>query len=171
MSLPPITCTWTGEAWEPIKRFHNLVNAELVVGQTYTLVEHQERSQASHNHFFAIVNDAWLNLPENVAGQFASSEHLRKWALIKAGYRDERTLVASSKAEAIRLAAFIKPIDDFAVVTVNGVVVTSYTAKSQSHKAMGRETFQRSKDDVLAVLDGMLGTSHGTVAREAGRAA
>jgi hypothetical protein len=158
-ALPPITYVWSGEAMEPLPRFHNLANASLVVGERYTLVEHQERSQASHNHYFAAINEAWQNLPEDIAANFPTSEHLRKRALIQAGYCDERTFVASSKAEAVRLAAFLKPIDDFAVVTVSGAVVTSYTAKSQSMKAMGRAEFQKSKDNILAILAEMIGTS------------
>jgi hypothetical protein len=41
-------------------------------------------------------------------------------------------------------------MDEYAIVTVREAVVTVYTAKSQSMRAMGRETFQKSKDDVLA---------------------
>jgi len=38
--------------------------------------------------------------------------------------------------EAQRIAAFIKPMDTYAMVIVNECVVTVYTAKSQSLKAM-----------------------------------
>src|SRR3546814_9642927 len=55
--------------------------------------------------------------------RFATPDHLRRWALIRAGYRDERSIVCASKAEAQRLAAFIKPMDDYAVVLVSEAVV------------------------------------------------
>ena len=31
---------------------------DFVVGMTYRLVEHQERSTATHNHYFAAINEA-----------------------------------------------------------------------------------------------------------------
>lgn len=155
----PIVYRWNGEAMEPLARFHNVANAEFVIGETYPLVEQHERSSASHNHFFASLGDAWANLGEDAAERFPTSEHLRKWALIRAGYRDERTFVAASKAEALRLAAFVKPMDDYAVVVVRDAVVTVWTAKSQSMKAMGRKAFQESKDAVLQIVAGMIGAT------------
>ena len=113
----------------------------------------------SHDHFFASVQEAYNNLPEDLADDFASPEHLRKWALIKAGYRDERSIVASSKAEALRIAAFIRPMDEFSVVVVREATVTQLTAKSQSLRAMGKVEFQRSKDAVFDVLAKLIGTS------------
>jgi hypothetical protein len=111
---------------------------------------------ASHRHFFAAVYDAWLNLPEKEAERFASADHLRKYALIRAGFRDERTLTCASKAEALRVAAFVKPMDDYAIVAVSEAVVRVYTAKSQNLRAMGRKVFAESKDAVLEVLAGMI---------------
>jgi hypothetical protein len=94
-----------------------------------------------------------------------SPEHLRKYALVKAGYHDKRSIVCSSRAEALRLASFIRPMDDFAVIGTNGPVVTVLTAKSQSMKAMGRKEFQASKDAVLNVLAEMIGTTREALER------
>ena len=116
------------------------------------------RSKVSHDHFFASVEEAFKNLPEDLKDDFASAEHLRKWALIKAGFRDERSIAASSKADALRIAAFIKPMDEFAVVVVREAMVTQYVAKSQSLRAMGKAEFQRSKDAVFDVLAQLIGT-------------
>jgi hypothetical protein len=150
MSDAPIIYRWSGEAMEPLPRFAKLCDATFVVGEVYRLVEHHERSSVSHRHYFACVHSAWENLPEQWADRLPTSEHLRKYALIRTGYRDERSIVAASKAEAQRIAAFVKPLDDFAVVLVSEAQVTVYTAKSQSVKAMGRTEFQASK---VAVLD------------------
>jgi hypothetical protein len=106
-----------------------------------------------------------VNLPEQLADRFATSEHLRKWALIKAGYRDERTIVCASKSEAQRIAAFFKPMDDFAVVVSREATVISWTAKSQSVKAMGNKVFQESKTKVLDVLSEMIGSDAATLGR------
>lgn len=167
----PILYRWSGEAMEPLPRFHNAVNEQFVVGEVYRLVEEADRSQRSHNHFFAVVHEAWLNLPEAAAIRFPSAEHLRKFALIMCGYRDERSIVCSSKAEAQRFAAFLRPRDDFSIVSVHEATVVEWTAKSQSKRAMGPKVFQESKDAILGYLDEMLGTAPGTVARNAGRAA
>jgi hypothetical protein len=136
-----------------------------VVGETYQLVEHHDRSANSHRHFFARIAEAWSNLPDQLLEIYPTSEHLRKKALIWKGYRDERTIVATSGAEALRLAAFVKPMDDFAVVTVKDAVVRVWTAKSQSVKAMGAKEFQASKSDVLDFCDDLLGVERGSTAK------
>ena len=153
----PILFRWNGEAMEPLQRFHNIVNEQFVVGQVYRMDAIEERSQASHSHYFASIHDRWMSLPEQYGGRFPTEAHLRKWALIKAGYHDQRTFVCATKAEAQRMAAWVKPIDEFAVVMVREATVTVYTAKSQSVRAMGKHEFQDSKQRVLDVLDEMLG--------------
>lgn len=149
---------WTGEVMEPLRSFAKRCDAEFTVGEVYNLEAIEERSAASHRHYFASVNEAWQNLPENLVEQFQTSEHLRKWCLIRAGYAEHRNIVAASKAEAQRIAAFVKPMDSYAVVTVRDSVVTVYTAESQSMKAMGKQRFQESKDAVLSLLAAMIGT-------------
>ena len=106
-----------------------------------------------------------------MSGRFATEEHLRKYALVKAGYRDERAIVCASRAEARRIAAFIRPIDDYAIVTVSDAVVTQFTAKSQSAAAMGEAEFQASKAAVLGLLDEMIGVDPTTLARASRRSA
>ncbi|BAQ49468.1 hypothetical protein [Methylobacterium aquaticum] len=170
-TLLPVEFTWTGDAMQPLGRFRGLCDRQFVIGESYILTELEERSSKSHAHFFACVRDGWSSLPEDLAGRFPSPDHLRKWALIKAGFRDEVSFVASSKAEAARIAAFLRPVEDTAVVRVKDAVVIRWTAKSQSMRAMGKDDFQRSKDAVLAVIDELIGTAPGTLSREAGRAA
>lgn len=164
-AIPALAFVWEGDLMRPLAP--KLADKHYVVGEKYRLVPHEERSASSHAHFFASVAEAWGNLPEHLAERFVSSEHLRKFALIKAGYRDERSIVAASKAEAQRMAAFIKPLDDFAVVAVTEAVVTVYTAKSQSMKAMGKATFQDSKEKVLQVLADMAGVTPDELKRNA----
>ena len=45
------------------------------------------------------------------------------------------------------------------MVTVEGCIVTRYTAKSQSYRAMGKQTFEASKRAVLDVIADMLGVT------------
>lgn len=148
---------WDGEAMVPRPGFAKRCDEMYTVGEIYRMEVREERSFISHRHFFASVHEAWLNLPEDLSERFATPDHLRKYALIKAGFRDERSFACGSKAEAVKLAAFLQPFDDYAVVVVRESTVISYTAKSQSMKAMGKADFQRSKDAVLAVCAEMIG--------------
>lgn len=158
MNEKPIIFQWTGDAMVPRdRRFAYQCDRQFIVGSEYTLVQHEDRSAASHRFYFAAIAECWRNLPEQIADTFPSAEHLRKWALIRAGYRSERTHVAATKAEALRLAAFIKPIDDYAIVTTSGLSVTVWTAKSQSVKSMGKKEFETSKQAVLDILAGLIG--------------
>ena len=159
MSLPPILVEWDGDVFVPRARFKRRCDEELTVHEIYRMEISEARSRQSHNHYFACIHDAWLNLPEDQADRFPSEEHLRKWALVKAGYRDERSVVCASKAEAQQVAAFIRPMDDHAVVVVRDAVVIAYTAKSQSVRAMGKKEFGESKKAVLDVLAQLLGTT------------
>ena len=167
--IRPAAFRWDGDAMVPLNP--HLADRQYVVGMVYRLVPMEERSEASHRAFFAAVNDAWRNLPEAMADQFPSADHLRKWALIRTGYRNERSIVTGSKAEAERVAAFIEPMDEFAIVTASGPVVTVWTAKSQSMRAMGKVQFQKSKGDVLDLLAGMIGTDAAALQGNAERAA
>ncbi len=157
--IGPFPAIWTGSTFDPLPRFIKTIDAAYGLGEVVTLVPHEARSQAGHNHYFAAVHEAWLNLPEGYGDRFPTADHLRKFALIKSGSRDERSIVCASKAEALRLAAFVKPMDEFAVVTVSEAVVTVYTAKSQSQKAMGKQAFQASKEAVLGVLADLIGVT------------
>ena len=160
---------YDGESMVPV--VPKQADEHYVVGERYYLTPHEERSWKSHGHYFASINESFKNLPETWAERFATPEHLRKWALIKAGYRDERSTVCASKAEAERVAAFIRPMDDFAVVTVSEAVVVVYTAKSQSMRAMGKAEFQQSKDKVLDVIAGMIEVTPQTLKQNADQAA
>lgn len=162
---------WDGEAMQVITRHQRIADKQFVIGQRYRMDISEERSTNSHSHFFAAVSEAWKNLPEDEAERFLTADHLRKYALVKAGFCDERSIVCASKAEAQRMAAFIKPIDEFAVVDSSERVVRVRTAKSQSFRAMGKKDFQASKEAVLEVLDAMVGVKPEALSANAGRAA
>lgn len=154
-------------AFYPLARFHNSVAALYGEGECVTLEREEPRSWKSHGHFFACVNAAHDNLPEGEAERFATPDHLRKWALIRAGYRNEVTIACASKAEAARTVSTIKALDDYAVCVVRDALVVIWTAKSQSVKAMGKADFQASKDAVLGVLAELIGSDPTTLRKAA----
>ncbi|MDO8912337.1 MAG: hypothetical protein Q8N10_03505 [Phenylobacterium sp.] len=167
MIAPPIPTRWDGEAFVPLPRFAGLADEHYVVGQVYTMAEIQARSHKTHAHYFARVNDIWATLPDPLAARFKSADALRKYALISTGHCDESSTVCMFKTEAQRLAASMRPLDEFSVVTVNGKVVTRYTAKSMDIKSMDKEAFQKAKEDTLRFLEDLIGVAPAELARAA----
>lgn len=168
----PIRFQWDGESMVPASQpMARRCDEQYVVGAHYMLEAVEERSGRSHRHYFASINEVWQNLPDEIAERFPTAEHLRKYALIRTGYRDERSITCSSKAEAQRVASYVRPSDEFSVVTVHEATVTTYTAQSQNTRAMGKKRFQESKDKVLDYLSGLIGSTREDVQQNAGRAA
>lgn len=171
-SAPPMPFQFMPDGtFVPRGRFRGIAARYYQPGKTYALVEHEERSIASHRHYFAALTEAFAQLPERWASVLPTMEHLRKYALIKAGFFDAETHVCKSKAEAERAAALLRRIDDFSIVEVNGKTVARYTAKSQSTRAMGNKRFQESKSKVLEVVAAMAGVTVDELQANAGRSA
>lgn len=168
---PPIMFEWDGDSMKPLPHFVRACDRQFVVGAKYRMEVSEERSGASHNHYFAAINEAWQNLPPQYAERYPTAEHLRKRALIHAGYYDEQSIVASSDREAQRIAAFIGGLDEYAVVVVRSNVVTRLTARSQSARDMNKQEFQASKTAVLDALAKLIGVETRELERHAGRAA
>ncbi|GGD11822.1 hypothetical protein [Aureimonas glaciei] len=162
----PLVYQWDGEAMRPISPFlAKQADRQFVIGERYRLAEEQERSAKSHSHEFAWLKEAWENLPERYANDFPSPEHLRKRALIDAGFYDEQIADAGSNAAAIRMARFIGSREEFSVCVVRGPLVIVRTAKSQSRRTMKADEFQRSKTAIMEVVADLLGTDPKTLER------
>ena len=140
-------------------------------GAKYLLVEHQERSLLSHNQQFAWIDEAWRQLPEKLADLYPTPEHLRKRALIEAGFYHEEAIDCGTKAAALRVAAYLRKHDDFAHLILRGPTLLVRTAKSQSYRAMDREEFQASKSAILEIVAAMIEVAPETLKLEAGKAA
>jgi len=151
----------------PWRRFQQLCDKQFVIGQDYRLDETQQRSQASHNHEFAWLHDAWLNLPESLASLYPSPEHLRKRALIEAGFYDEQIVDAGTKAAAIRVATAFRSREEFSVIIVRGCLVVLRTAKSQSRRSMDKKDFQASKQAIMEVIAAMIGVTPESLSQRA----
>jgi hypothetical protein len=153
----PLPFTWDGEAMTPLPRFAKECDRRYIIGERYFMDEVEERSDVSHEHEFAWLREAWLNLPEKYAELYPTAEHLRKRALIEAGWYDEQIVDAGSNAAALRVAAAFRSREEFALVIVRGAFVVIRTAKSQSRRAMKREEFQRSKTAIMEIVAAMIG--------------
>lgn len=168
----PINAFWDGEVFRPESPYMaRRADRQFARGEVLRLIDNPERSTTSHNHLFAMVEEAWRNLPPLMAERFNSPEALRKYALVKSGHCYTDSVICASRADALRVAAFVRNAEEFSVVTVEKNVVTRYKPKSQSRQAMSKEEFQESKDDVLRVISEMIGVAKKELSDNAGRAA
>lgn len=166
---PPLLCTYDGEAFVP--KSPRFADRYYAVGAEYPMVVHEHRSSATHNHEFAWLHDAWANLPEGIAELYPSAEHLRKRALVEAGFYDEQIVDAGSNAAAIRVASAFRSREEFSVIIVRGPLVVIRAAKSQSRRAMNKAEFQASKTAIMEIISNMIGVTPEQLKTEAGRAA
>lgn len=156
----PIQCIWNGRSFAPVSDYWiRRAAKDYAEGEIIRMVELPERSSASHNHFFASVENAFQSLPPLMAERFPSSEHLRKYALVKSGHCYSESITCPSHADAMRVAAFTRGGDEFSLVTVSKNVVTRFAPKSQSYRSMDKAEFAKSKEDVLRVIAEMLDVS------------
>lgn len=168
--IVPMPFRWDGDAMVPLPAFAKSADRMFVIGHVYTLTEIEERSTATHNHEFAWIKEAWQQLPEELAELYPSPEHLRKRALVQAGFYNEDIIDVGSKAGAIRVAAAFRAIDDFSVIIVRGSIIVRRTAKSQSRRAMDKAEFAASKSAIMDIIADLIGVSPETLAAQ-GRAA
>jgi hypothetical protein len=138
-------------------------------GEAVTFERHEERSTASHNHYMACVQEAWNNLPE-ADERFPTPNALRKWALIRGGYCTKTEVVLDTPEQAAVVAGFTGNAEGVIIVVRENVVV-KYTALSQSMKAMNKEQFGQSKQDVLDILAELIAVKRKKLEQNAGRAA
>ncbi len=171
----PLRLRWNGSTFEPAGyRAARECKAAYAIGQVYEFVEHKVRSEKAHRRFFACVNEAFDQIPEEMAGRFVSPDHLRRWALIQVGYRKERIIVQSTPADAERAAALIRPMDEFAVIETDGPLVRVWTARTQKEdgpSAMGAKEFYDSTQKVITLLEEMIGLEPGELGKNAGQSA
>jgi len=167
MNAPPMIFRWDAEAevMRPLPHFRKRANTTYVDECDYRLAPVEERSDISHRHEFAWLKEAWSNLPEAIADLYPSVEHLRKRALIEAGFYTEDIVDAGSNAAALRVSATVRHLDEFALVIVRGPAVVIRRAKSQSYRSMNREEFQASKDGIIGVVATMLGVTPAELAK------
>ena len=121
------------------------------------LVNPKEHSDPMRRMFFAAIRDIWQTLPDHVAPMYPSSEHLRKAALVRAGWCNSTTTACGNRATAIRVAALARHLDEYAIVDISGSVVTVFTAKSMAKRACPKADFKRVADQALMWANGLIG--------------
>ena len=155
----------------PLPRFQRLFDEMYAVNEEYPLMPLEERSRASHNHYFAALHEGYLNLAEEYAQEFDSEEHLRHWCLCKAGFCTKDRWVMNTAEDARNLRDALKSQNRSTIIAVNGNVATVYTPMSQSMPAMKKQEFEDSKKAVLELVASMARTTPAELKKNAGRSA
>lgn len=157
------------QVMRPLARFHNQLS-QYVDGEMYPLEVREQRSSKAHAFYFASVNSAWKNLRGQTAEILSTPEHLRKWALIMAGWYDQTIVPASSRDGAMKMAAWARLKDDHAEITIikhdGEWYLRIREAKSQSRASMNKNDFTQSSRDVLDILAGTIEVTRKTLERE-----
>lgn len=155
----------------PLPRFQRLFDEMYAINEEYPLLPMEERTQASHNHFFAALHEGYLNLAEEFAQEFDSETHLRHWCLCKAGYCTKDKWVMNTAEDARKLRDALKSKDRSTIISVKDNIATVYTPMSQSRPAMKKQEFEDSKLAVLELVASMARTTVTELKKNAGRAA
>lgn len=154
----------------PLPRFQRLFDQMYAVNEEYPLMPLEERSQASHNHYFAALQEAYDNLAEEYAQEFSNVEEFRHWLLCREGYCTKDRYVLNTAEDARLMREAIKKTG-YRIVKVDGNVVTIFTPVSQSRPAMKKQEFEDSKAAVLARAASMARTTPAQLKKNAGRSA
>lgn len=165
-----LACKWDSRsrALIPEPRFQARAAEQFADGPVYWVNVDAERSDKTHKHEFAFVREAWKQIPETLEDQYPTADHLRKKALIQAGYFDEQVIDAGSNAAALRVCQGIRsfPGEGFSMVFVRGPFVIVRRAQSQSYRAMGAKVFQESKSAILQIIADLIGVDPATLSRQ-----
>lgn len=164
---------WNGEAMVPSERFAALAKRQFTKDASYVLEPHEPASHKERGFYFASIREAHDNIDGETLARYPTPEHLRKWALIKAGWRKENHTVCDTADDALKLAAFLRRLDDQAVVVVRENVVQIFVARSQrignpEDGFMTQDEWKKSKQDVLDILSQQIGVTRRELER-AGR--
>lgn len=131
-----------------------------VCGATQTKV----RSVADHRRFYAVINAAFTHWPDGHEFKPDDAEHLRKWLLCKAGYRDS-TLVnvdfaddqpALMKLISLVVEAAVLAADGHAFIRPHGAAVAVFKAKSIKFDTLPQTQFGLLRDKVESVIESEL---------------
>lgn len=155
----------------PLPRFQRLFDEMYAIGEEYPLMPLEERSQASHNHYFAALTEAFDNLAEEYAQEFNGFDHFRDWCLCREGYCTSKRYVMNTAEDARIFRDAMKEDNANAIIRIEGNVATVYRPMSQSRPAMKKQLFEDSKRDVLARAASMARTTPTQLKKEAGRSA
>ena len=139
-------------------------------------VKGKPRSVDQLRRFFAVLRAMYHHWPETAEFRPESEEHLRKWALVKAGHRETTDVPvefaedqpALTKLAALMVEAAVKAAGAFAFIRPHpeGGLVRVFKAKSIAFDKIGQAEFNRLNDEVEAVYEAETGLKADEVLKE-----
>lgn len=123
------------------------------------------RSPADHRRFFGVIRAAFHHWPEAHEFQPDSEEHLRKWLLCKAGYRDV-TMIPVEFADdqpglvkriTIAAESAVKAAGGYAFLRPHGEGIAVFAAKSIKWDTLDQKQFNAIRDAVESVIESETG--------------
>lgn len=156
----------------PHARFGALCKRQFEVAEDYVLGPVDGIPSRSRAPLFIAARDAWNNLPEEDT-RFPSDEHLRKKALVMAGWAYHHQAPFETVEDAKAHAIGLRRVDEYAVIVRKGCVVDCWIAKSISAGTPGltKEKFQEVKTKALDWMATLARTTRAELEANAGRAA
>lgn len=155
---------WTGGAivpdgkssWEAVKKLHPHERLRVVCSKP--------RNYDRHRLYFAVIDRAFDNWPEQHEFRAETSEHLRHFLQIKAGYKNVETheldMASPEKialsTRVILASALQKP---YPFVRSYGDKVAIFTSKSIDYGTLDEAAFKPVLDAVFSVIEAELGVS------------
>lgn len=124
------------------------------------------RSLSDHRRFFALIHAAYQQWPESHDFQPRDADHLRAWLTAKSGFRDTTTIdLPEESTEDMRrlfllsIDAAIKSSGGTAFVVPYRDCVAVITAKSIAWDKIDQKEFNRLRDAVTDLIEGIVGVS------------
>ena len=133
-----------------------------------------QRSSPDHRRFFALINAAHHHWPENHEFTPDDADHLRKWLLCKAGFREVVTIPVEyaeaqpsmMKLVSLTVEAAVRGAGGHAFIRPHGSAIAVFKAKSIAWDKIGQKQFNSIRDAVTEVIETELGMSADTLLRE-----
>lgn len=142
----------------------HVLKENLQEGDIVAMTEDAGRSMKQHRWLFACIRKAYDTLPERQISRFPSEEHLRKYALIKAGWCDVHQQAFSSPvnaelaAKAFKVGANLTTEGkNFTLAIANGNIVTYAVPRSISFKACKGQAWETVCQGVVDYLCELVG--------------
>lgn len=133
----------------PHQRFVEMCIRQFEHGEDYALGPVEGVSSKSRAHFFASLKSAWDSLPFELVQQYPSVAHLRKKAVVVAGWAKHTHTVFDTPKDAVNHAKDLRKIDEYAVIKCSGCVVDFWIAKSIRPGQINGKKWQEVKDKAL----------------------
>ena len=147
--------------------------AELPEGVTLRCQVSKPRSNPAHRMFFGIIAVAFEQWPENAKFKPTSVEHLRSWALIKAGHYNSLDVPAHNPKVAaaivIKLVEAVKADDKHPIIWAMKDSVRVYTPKSVAYSEVAQADFSKISEAVYTEIEKVLGVPIAELRRQVDR--